>query len=96
MALGSRLGKAFRAGQSSNGLLPHPALNDLLAFETDLRDKEAMAALASELCILIATRTGEVLKFQRAEFDLQKAIWTIAVTRMKTGYQHRIPLPTQQ
>ena len=59
---------------------------------TELRARESMAALALELAILTATRTGEVIAAKWREFDLAKAIWTIPATRMKAGHEHRIPL----
>jgi integrase len=57
-----------------------------------LRAKQATAALALELCILTATRSGEVLNAKWGEFDLKKSVWTIPAIRMKAGHEHRIPL----
>ena len=72
----------------------HAALpyDELPAFITNLRTKEATAALALELCILTASRTNEVVNAQWNEFDPKKAIWTIPAIRMKAGHEHRIPL----
>ncbi len=72
----------------------HAALpyDDLPAFIAELHTKEATAALALELCILTATRSGEILNAKWQEFDLKKAIWTIPAIRMKAGHDHRIPL----
>jgi integrase len=72
----------------------HAALpyDDLPALIGELRSKQAMAALALELCILTATRSGEILNAEWLEFDLNKAIWTIPAIRMKAGHEHRIPL----
>ncbi|HYN00304.1 MAG TPA: site-specific integrase, partial [Aestuariivirgaceae bacterium] len=72
----------------------HAALpyDNLPAFMADLRARQSTAALALELAILTATRTGEVLKAEWREFDLQKAIWTIPAVRMKAGQEHRVPL----
>ena len=61
-------------------------------FMAQLREREAMAALALEFVILTATRTSEVLGATWAEVDLDKAIWTVPATRMKAGKEHRIPL----
>jgi integrase len=66
--------------------------DDLPAFMADLRARKSTAALALELAILTATRSGEVLNAEWSEFDLDKAIWTIPATRMKAGHAHRIPL----
>ena len=68
------------------------AYDDLPEFLNLLRAKQATAALALELCILTATRSGEVLNAKWGEFDLNKAIWTIPAIRMKAGHEHRIPL----
>jgi integrase len=72
----------------------HAALpyDDLPAFLTELRAREAISALALELCILTASRTSEVANALCKEFDLKKAVWTIPATRMKAGHEHRIPL----
>ena len=72
----------------------HAALpyDDLPAFMADLRARQSTAALALELAILTATRTGEVINAKWPEFDLAKAIWTIPAIRMKAGHEHRIPL----
>lgn len=72
----------------------HAALpyDDLPAFMADLRARKSTAALALELAILTATRSGEVLNAQWSEFDLDKGIWTIPAIRMKAGHEHRIPL----
>lgn len=61
-------------------------------FMTDLRAKQAVAALALEFTILTAARTGEVIGATWDEIDLGKAIWTIPATRMKAGREHRVPL----
>lgn len=72
----------------------HVALpyDDLPSFMADLRTQQSTAALALELCILTATRSGEVLNAKWSEIDLAKAVWTIPATRMKAGREHRIPL----
>ena len=62
------------------------------AFVAQLREREAMAALALEFVILTAARTNEVLEATWGEVDLEKAIWTIPAGRMKAGKEHRIPL----
>jgi integrase len=72
----------------------HAALpyDDLPALVTALRAKQATAALALELCILTATRSGEILNATWTEFDLAKGVWTIPAIRMKAGQEHRVPL----
>jgi integrase len=72
----------------------HAALpyDDLPVFMTDLRARQSTAALAMELAILTASRSGEVLNAKWKEFDLNKAIWTIPAHRMKAGHEHRVPV----
>ena len=72
----------------------HPALPWQLvpAFIEALQIKEGMAAYALQLCILTATRSGEVRGAVWSEFDLDKKIWTIPASKMKAGSEHRIPL----
>ena len=81
-----------RISRGHHAALPY---DDLPAFMTELRGNEALAALALELCILTVTRTGELLKSEWIEFDLKKEIWTIPASRMKAGYEHRIPLSSR-
>src|SRR5258707_915872 len=66
--------------------------DDVAAFIAKLRKREALAALALELCILTAARSGEVLGMQWSELDLHKKIWTVPASRMKAGREHRVPL----
>lgn len=69
------------------------AYDDLPAFIEALRARKSTAALALELAILTACRSGEVLNARWSEFDLDKALWTIPANRMKAGLEHRVPLP---
>jgi integrase len=59
---------------------------------TQLRSRQAVAALALEFTILTAARTGEVIGATWEEIDIPKGIWTISAKRMKAGRQHRVPL----
>ena len=65
---------------------------DVAAFVGELRKREAPSALALELCILTAARTGEVLGMRWSEIDFDKKIWTVPASRMKAGREHRVPL----
>jgi integrase len=65
------------------------------AFVSQLRGREATAALALEFCILTAARSGEVFGAQWSEVDLDKRIWTVPANRMKAGRVHRVPLPAR-
>lgn len=62
------------------------------AFVARLREREAVAGLALEFCILTAARSGEVLGARWPEFDLEAKVWTIPAARMKAGKEHRVPL----
>ena len=62
------------------------------AFIAKLRKREAISALALELCILTAARSGEILGMHWPEIDLGKKIWTVPADRMKAGREHRVPL----
>jgi integrase len=72
----------------------HAAMSyeDVATFVSKLRKREASAALALELCILTAARSGEILGMQWCEIDLDKKIWTVPANRMKAGREHRVPL----
>jgi integrase len=65
---------------------------DVAAFIAKLRKREATSALALELCILTAARSGEILGVRWPEIDLDKKIWTVPADRMKAGREHRVPL----
>jgi integrase len=65
---------------------------DLPTFMADLRARPALAALALELAVLTATRTGEVLNARWTEFDLETGLWTIPAERMKARREHRVAL----
>jgi integrase len=57
--------------------------------------RPVLSALALELLILTATRTGEVIEANWSEFDLDTKVWTIPAERMKAGKEHRVPLNTR-
>jgi integrase len=65
------------------------------AFISELRKRQATAALALEFCILTAARSGEVLGVRRSEIDFDKKVWTVPASRMKGGREHRVPLSTR-
>jgi integrase len=73
---------------------PHAAMHyeEVAAFVGKLREREATSALALELCILTAARSGEILGMRWSEIDLDKKIWTVPASRMKAGREHRVPL----
>ncbi len=66
---------------------------DVPGFIGQLREREAIAALALEFCILTAARSGEVLGARWSEIDLEAKVWTVPAARMKAAHEHRVPLP---
>jgi integrase len=68
---------------------------DVAAFIAELQTREATAALALELCILTAARSGEILGMQWSEVDFEKKVWTVPANRMKAGREHRVPLSSR-
>jgi integrase len=65
---------------------------EVASFIAKLRMREATAAMALELCILTAARSGEILGMRWSEIDFDKKIWTVPANRMKAGREHRVPL----
>lgn len=60
-----------------------------------IRDSGGMGALALQLQILTAGRSGEARGARWSELDLVNAVWVIPKERMKAKREHRIPLPRQ-
>jgi integrase len=75
----------------------HAALpySEVPAFVYELRQREAIAALALEFCILTAARSGEVLGATWSEINRQAKVWTVPPVRMKGGREHRVPLSSR-
>jgi len=69
--------------------------DDVPAFLSRLRERDAVAALALEFTIMTASRTSETLGASWREIDFDNAIWTIPAQRMKAGREHRVPLSGQ-
>jgi integrase len=68
------------------------AFEEVPAFMADLRDRDAIAGLALQFCILNASRSGEILGARWSEMDRKTKVWTIPAMRMKAGVEHRVPL----
>ena len=64
---------------------------EIPAFIARLRERGALAAIALELCILTAARSGK-LGMRWDEIDFQTAVWSLPAGRMKAGRPHRVPL----
>ena len=58
--------------------------------------RDSQASLAAKWCleflILTAARSGEARGARWSEMDMDAAIWTIPVERMKANVEHRVPL----
>jgi integrase len=65
---------------------------EVTQFIGSLRERDTIAALALEFCILTAARSGEVLEARWREIDFDAKIWTIPAGRTKAARMHRIPL----
>lgn len=67
---------------------------DIPAFLTDLRKQQdaSLGALALELTVLCASRSGEVRLAVWSEFDVGKKLWRIPASRMKAKKEHSVPL----
>jgi integrase len=66
--------------------------DDLPAFMASLREREGIAPRALEFAILTAARSGEVLGARWDEVNLDAGQWIVPATRMKAGWEHRVPL----
>lgn len=74
----------------------HPALpwHEIAEFMADLRNQGGgVPVLALEFTILTGARTTETLGATWTEVDRQTAVWTVPGSRMKSGKEHRVPLP---
>jgi integrase len=76
----------------SRGHLPAMAYPEVPKFLAELREREAVAAMALEFTILNASRSGEVLGARWDEIDRNTKLWTVPPRRMKGGREHRVPL----
>ena len=72
--------------------LPYAELPALMA---RLEGRTGMAALAVQLLILTAARSGEIRGATWGEIDFERAVWTSPAERMKMKRAHRVPLSPQ-
>jgi integrase len=80
-----------RAGRKNS----HAALKwpETPAFIAALRALEpSIPAMALEMVVLTACRSGEARGMRWAELDLDNAVWTIPADRMKRAREHEVPL----
>jgi integrase len=83
------LPRPLKLARGHHAALPY---EDVAPFMAKLRKREATSALALELCVLTAARSGEILGMRWSEIDFGKKIWTVPGARMKAGREHRVPL----
>jgi integrase len=71
----------------------HAAIDyrDVPAFLATISQVATVPAMALQFLILTASRAGEVLGAKWAE--ITGNVWTIHASRMKSGREHRVPLP---
>jgi integrase len=68
---------------------------DVPGFMSKLRERNHIAARALEFTILCAARRGETLGATWPEISLPDATWTVPAGRMKSGREHKVPLPNR-
>ena len=74
--------------------LPFSEVGDALS-TIKASDSYETTKLAIEFLTLTATRSGEVREATWEEIDIERAVWTIPASRMKTHRDHRVPLTDQ-
>ena len=72
-----------------------PDVAELPAIYRELAGVETRAAQALRFCILTASRPGEVRLARWAEIDIERTLWTVPASRMKTRRVQRVPLSRQ-
>lgn len=82
------LGKQ-KKDKGHHAALPYGEIGE---FMNALRAEDGLGALALELTILCATRTGETIGAKWSEFDLKAKTWAIPGARMKNRKPHTVPL----
>ena len=69
--------------------------SEVASFMSSLKKQSGFGALALEMVVLTAARSGEVRGATWDEIDLKNRIWIVPAHRMKTGKEHRVPLSEQ-
>jgi integrase len=88
------LDAAFPKASKVSKVQHHAAVpvGGVAAFMKLLHAQAGMGARALEFAVLTAARSGEVRGATWSEIDFDKALWTVAAPRMKSGREHRVPL----
>jgi integrase len=81
-----------KRGKLTRGHHTAMAYRNVPAFIAQLRECNAIAAMALEFCILTATRSGEVYGARWPEIDVEAKVWILPAARMKAAREHRVPL----
>jgi integrase len=86
------LPKQRKPGRGHFAAMPYAEVG---AFVRALREYQtkSIAAYALELLVLTGVRSNEILGAKWAEVEVASSLWTIPKDRMKTGREHRVPLP---
>jgi integrase len=83
------LSKRNAAKRNHFAAIPYSEIGALMR---ELRGQQSISSMALEFCILTATRTNEVIGAKWNEIDFTKKVWSIPGTRMKAGFEFRVPL----
>jgi integrase len=62
-------------------------------FMKSLRATDSVSSAALEFLILTVARTNEVIGARWSEIDFKNQVWIVPGQRMKSGREHRVPLP---
>jgi integrase len=66
---------------------------DVAEFMTELRRQDSVPAKALQFAVLTAARSNEALGARWDEIDLlDRKLWTVSASRVKSGREHRVPL----
>jgi integrase len=89
------LAELFPARGKVQSVEHHAALpySDVPTLMAELRAENRPSSLALEFLILTAARTGEVRRATWDEFNLAAKMWVVPAKHMKSGKEHRVPLP---
>src|SRR5262249_53455904 len=82
--------------RAHGGAVEHLAAMDyrlMPSFVAKLRAHGTTAARALEFLITCAARSNETLGAVFGEIDFANEVWVIPGSRMKSGREHRVPLP---
>jgi integrase len=69
--------------------LPYAEIGGFMA---ELRQRVGIGPRALEFTILTAARTGQAIRAEWSEFDLEKKLWVIPAERMKATREHTVTL----